>query len=72
MSPPHSELLSVIREEDEEEMKENQCMKVILERENQSKNPPVINKMGGANDANDTPVFVEAEANLSNRKRKKK
>ena len=34
----------------------------ILERDHQAKNPSVITKMDGANDANDTPVFVEAEA----------
>ena len=34
----------------------------LLDRDNQSKNPSVINKMDGANDANDTPVSVEAEA----------
>ena len=34
----------------------------LLDRDNQSKNPSVINKMDGANDVNDTPVFVKAEA----------
>ena len=64
--PPHTERKkeeaeNTVMNSDTSE-KENQCIKVILERENQSKNPSVSVKMGGANDANDTPVFVEAEA----------
>ena len=39
----------------------------LLDRDNQSKNPSVINKMDGANDANDTPVLVEAEAKSDER-----